>query len=279
MKKAGIIGLGLIGGSIARALRQYSGFTEIVACGRNPEPLAAAMRDGTITQAVQSPEKAFAGCDILFICTPVDRIAEYAQKLAPIVGENCILTDVGSVKQSVCEALADVKNICFIGGHPMAGSEKAGYASSSADLFKNAAYLLTPYPHTPASKLEYIKKLVIEIGAKPIIMTAAEHDQTVAAISHMPHVTASALVNVAAQKDLRQNFRTLAAGGFKDITRIASADPTLWQSIVFENQKEILKMLTVLEHEIGFFKEILKNNDRDGVWQFFQQAKEYRDGI
>lgn len=279
-QKAGIVGLGLIGGSLAKALRKYGGIKEIVAYGRHLEPLQEALRDGTVTHITTALDHSFAGCDIIFLCTPVDTLVAHAQALRPFMCRDCILTDVGSTKQNVYDALAGWEDVCFIGGHPMAGSEKTGYAAAVDTLFENAYYLLTPSPHTPVEKVSALREMLACIGAIPVILPPTAHDRAVAAVSHAPHVIASALVNTVRELDDADHIlRTLAAGGFRDITRIASSSPDIWQAISFENQAEILKVLDVFEAQLRQFRERLQQCAPDETLRFFSDAKVYRDSF
>lgn len=280
LHKAGIVGLGLMGGSIAKALKKYCGVKEIAAYGRNEESLRQALGDGAITGYSTAIDSSFSGCDIIFICTPVDTIADYARMLAPFVGRDCILTDVGSTKTNVYESLAGLDGLCFIGGHPMTGSEKTGYTASVEYLFENAYYLLTPYPDAPPDKVDNLRNIVTQIGAIPVVLPPHTHDHAVAAISHAPHVIASALVNTVRDLDDESHIlQSLAAGGFKDITRIASASPEIWQSISMENRCEIIGVLDAFMERLHSFKEQLNNRDNDAVYDFFNNAKTYRDSF
>ena len=237
-RKFGFIGLGLIGGSIAKAIRQFVPDAEIVAFDKNKEALALATQESVIDVAVSSIDENFKNCEYLFLCAPVSYNTAYLKQLSGYLDEDCILTDVGSVKSDIHrEARRLGLNGYFIGGHPMAGSEKSGYANSKAMLIENAYYVLTPSPGIPQEKINRFSKFVEQLRAIPVVMEPEEHDYVTGAISHLPHLIAASLVNFVRDHDTRTELmKNLAAGGFKDITRIASSSPTMWQHICLNNR-------------------------------------------
>ncbi|MBR1738183.1 MAG: prephenate dehydrogenase/arogenate dehydrogenase family protein, partial [Firmicutes bacterium] len=173
MKKIGIIGLGLIGGSIARAIKRYDRTVKIAAMNRRENSLKMAYDENIIDDYSTTDFSVFSRCDIIFLCTPVDRICGFVEKLSPYIDKKCILTDVGSTKKSIVEKMRKYENITFIGGHPMAGSEKIGYENSDADLFKNAIYIFTPFEDTPKESLDMMIKITEILGARNIILEAS----------------------------------------------------------------------------------------------------------
>lgn len=279
MKKIGVIGLGLIGGSIAKALK-YKANYDIVAMSRNGQVLESAMAEGVISGCSASDFGIFAGCEAVFICVPVDKITEHTDELIPYVGKNCIITDVGSTKGKIARALSGRNDITFIGGHPMAGSEKSGYASSSEFIFENAFYILTPKPDENEENLNRLKRIVKLMGAIPIVLDAEYHDKVVASISHGPHVIAAVLVNLIRQEDDEKgSMHTLSAGGFKDITRIASSDPALWQQISIDNKDEILDFINNFKEWLDDFEQLLSSENSGEIFAFFNGAKDYRNSF
>lgn len=277
INKIGIIGLGLIGGSLAKAIKSKNISNQVVAFNRNPAPLIQAYDDETITEYTSEINEIFKNCDIIFICTPVDKITTYIEKLMPYIDKDCILTDVGSTKLSIYEEMQRY-DVNFIGGHPMAGSEKTGYGASKDYLFENAFYVLTPMPNVPLDKYSLLEDFVKEIGSIPVKMNPVIHDHVVATISHVPHVIASALVNCVKDLDNDNYMFTLAAGGFKDITRIASSSPDIWNSICLENKYEITKVLNLFKLNIEQFLKQLENPTNE-IHDFFEKAKNYRDSF
>lgn len=279
MKKIGVVGLGIIGGSLVKAIHQRALADRIVAYDRNLGALEEALREGTIHQAAAGIDSSFAGCEIVFVCTPVDKIPEYVQKLAEVVDRDCILTDVGSTKSDVIRAVQAIAPPCpFIGGHPMAGSEATGYRAARANLFENAYYILTPTEGIDTRHMEKLAGFIRAFGALPIVLHPERHDYATAAISHVPHVLASALVNTIRSLDGEDRImHTLAAGGFKDITRIASSSPEIWDSICRTNRKNIVDILKVLVAGLNTFTESLCGGEH--LQPFFASAKEYRDSF
>ncbi len=281
MKKVGVVGLGIIGGSLVKAIHKKGLADCIVAYNRNPQATRMALREGTIQQAADEIGSSFMGCEIIFICVPVDKISEVVQKLAEFTDKDCILTDVGSTKSDVIAAIQNIPLACpFIGGHPMAGSETTGYKAARANLFENAYYILTPVQGTEDRHVKKLSGFVQSFGALPIVLEPGRHDFATAAISHVPHVLASALVNAIMHLDGEDKImHTLAAGGFKDITRIASSSPEIWESICRTNRENIAEILDRLVDGLNGFKTILCGEDKDRLKQFFLSAKEYRDSF
>lgn len=273
----GIIGLGLIGGSIAKALKKNIG-CRIVAANRSEASLVNAKADGTIDAYSLDDMSLFSTCDVIFICTPVDKIPLYVKKLIPYIKKECIITDVGSTKFNIYKQMEAIGDICFIGGHPMAGSEKASYSAATDSLLEGSVYVLTPFPSINSAQLELMESLVKATGAKPIIMPAKQHDKSVAAISHAPHIVASALVNTVKElADENGYAHTLAAGGFKDITRIASSSPEVWNSICQDNKECILSVLKAFKANIEFVESALENDE--DLSGFFSSARDYRNSF
>jgi len=277
--KVGIIGIGLIGGSIAKAFRKYDDI-EILAYNRREESARQAFEDGACHAFTTEIDESFQDCDIIFICTPVDTVCDYVERLRPYISEDCILTDVGSTKKNIYYRMLSYKSLNFIGGHPMAGSEKTGYEAAKTHLFENAYYVMTPLPWVSRDKVERLQELVLRTGAIPIIMNPDTHDQTVAAISHLPHILASTLTNLVHNSDGEEKYMyKLAAGGFRDITRVASGSPGLWTSICLENKDKINEIINGLQKELQSFHDILKDGNADMIHSFFQSAKDYRDSF
>jgi len=285
IKTIGFIGFGLIGGSIAKAIKASR--PDVIICAydyhSNPpsEDLAQAMSDGILNRVTTDLSEGFPECDIIFLCAPVMANISYLGKLKGLVKPSCIITDVGSVKGSIHDAAAelDMEDV-FIGGHPMTGSEKTGYRHSYALLLENAYYILTPTGKTPPAKLDALLGLVNEMGSLPIILDPGEHDEITAAISHLPHIIAAQLVNlIRDSENMGDKMKQLAAGGFKDITRIASSSPKMWQNICLTNSGTIK---AILDKYIIYLKNVsdaLEAMDADYLYSMFDTAGEYRNSI
>lgn len=282
---AGFIGFGLIGGSIARAMKLRFDNTKIIAFNyykdRTNTSLEMALEDGTIDLISTDLAKDFCQCDLIFLCCPVLTNIQYLKELKNIIKPTCIITDVGSVKGNIHEAVHEFNmESQFIGGHPMAGSEKTGYANSNAIILENAYYILTPSKQMEQSKIDFLYNLVKRIGSIPLIMDADEHDDVVAAISHVPHLIASSLVNMVKESDdPDEKMRLLAAGGFKDITRIASSSPIMWQNICLTNTRSIQKFLKRYISTLTNINNALSESAETYLYDFFESAREYRDNI
>ncbi len=282
---AGFIGFGLIGGSIARALKELQPNCRLIAYnyyeGKNNPNLDAAYEDQTLDAIYTTLNEGFSQCDIIFLCAPVITNITYLSQLGTIIKPTCIITDVGSVKGNIHEAVKELgleRN--FVGGHPMAGSEKTGYHNSSSKLLENAYYILTPTEHTPSHMTDTLYKLVKNIGAIPVVLQSNEHDDITAAISHVPHIIAAALVNMVGNSDNdKEKMRSLAAGGFKDITRIASSSPVMWQNICLTNTQSIQTCLETYRDSINDIIKALDQMDETYLLQIFENAKEFRDSI
>ncbi|MDY0266060.1 MAG: prephenate dehydrogenase [Methanimicrococcus sp.] len=279
--KIGFIGLGLIGGSIAKAVRQYHPDSEIVAFNKNEESLALAVKEGVVDVACSSVDENFSRCDYIFLCAPVSFNNAYLTQLKQIVDEMCILTDVGSVKKPIHDeviALGMEEN--FIGGHPMAGSEKSGYSNSKAILIENAYYILTLSEKVSPEKVEKMTAFIESLKAIPIVLDYEQHDCVTGTISHLPHLLATTLVNYVKENDSDEELmKTLAAGGFKDMTRIASSSPVMWQQICVENSE---KITVILEKFISFLeqtKDKIEKKEAQALYDMFSSANDYRQTV
>ena len=275
------IGLGLIGGSVAKALKLHNENIIIKVYDTDSKSLEMAFREKIADTVYSFLNEEFCQCDYLFLCAPVSINLQILEMIAPMLPKNCILTDVGSVKNPIHEKVRAIGlNSQFIGGHPMTGSERIGYLNSNASLLENAYYVLTPEPEVEQTKIDAFHRLIHSTGALPLILNVKRHDETTAAISHLPHLIASSLVNLVKHSDDdNATFKTLAAGGFKDITRIASASPKLWQQISLENHQNILGFLTTYIDSLSELKEQLSNGNKEYLYNFFETARDYRDSF
>jgi prephenate dehydrogenase len=275
------IGLGLIGGSLAKALKERLDITEITAVDVSAQSINQALAEGYITKGSTEINDDVYNSDLIFICTPVKNAIEYIKKLSGKVCANCIITDVASTKSEIVNFVNSMDNPPrFIGGHPMAGTEKSGFTSSLSHLFENAYYILTPSKSTQENDIDTMCNIIKHIGGIPVITSADDHDFVTATISHVPHIIASALVNLVAKTDYPDGkMQTLAAGGFKDITRIASSSPEMWENVVLSNTQKIKGVLDTFVETLNEFKQLMDSNDSSGINNYFRAAKELRDSI
>lgn len=284
--KCGFIGLGLIGGSIAKALKKSNTFRAFhTVYDPNIDSLNLAQKDGVADAIVTSLDSnsiaAFGDCDYIFLCAPVQYNVENLQKIKSVLSSNCIITDVGSVKSDIHDAITQLGlDAQFIGGHPMAGSERMGYLNSKSLLLENAYYILTPTSNVSSDKINAYQNLVKVMGAIPLVLTHTGHDYATAAISHLPHIVAAALVNLVKDSDSKEGLmKQIAAGGFKDITRIASSSPQMWQQICMTNSSNIASLLGDYIHALDQIYELLLSGDANKLYEFFDNARSYRESF
>ncbi len=271
-----LIGLGLMGGSLGLALQESPRVYKIMGFDGDPEALQKAVDMGIIDSPV-SLERGVPEADIIFLCTP---LGSYAALLGSIKAElrpGTIISDVGSTKEEVMKLFQDLpEQVWGIGGHPMAGSEIKGIQGADRYLFENAVYCLTPTHSLPKIVLESLVDLLGVTGARIKIIEAAVHDELVATVSHIPHLAAVALVNLTGGSD---DNLMMAAGGFRDTTRIASSNPEIWNDILFFNRNHILKQLDLLIINLQHSRDALANNDTEYINEALNQAKQIRDKI
>jgi prephenate dehydrogenase len=279
---AAIVGLGLIGGSLARDLKEKKLAGKVSAYGRNMERLKAARSMGLIDECHERFEDGSADIDVAVIATPVGIIAEQARAIAPYLRRGAIITDVGSVKGPIVAELAArlPAGISFIGGHPIAGTENSGYEASLSGLFENRACILTPVPDADAGVLERIKGLWEAVGSRVVVMDVATHDKIIAAISHLPHMVAFSLVNALVEmKDFEQNILQYSAGGFRDFTRIAASDPVMWRDIALMNREHLLTTLDFFQRSLGELRDAIQAGNSSRLEELFRQSRDTRRGI
>lgn len=280
-KTIGFIGLGLIGGSIARGIKRADRSVRILAYMRTREKLIRAYSDGIVDEILDGVDERLSACDMIFLCTPVEYNASYIERIRPFLKPGAIITDVGSTKSDIHKTVAamDAEDI-FVGGHPMAGSEKTGYENSTDHLLENAYYVITPTKKSKSEQVARLRDVALSIGALPLILDYEEHDFSVAAISHLPHLIASSLVNLVRDNDNADELmKRIAAGGFKDITRIASSSPVMWEQICMTNTRNIL---TLLRRYITSLEDIyteLSARDGAAIRRLFEESGTYRNSM
>ena len=277
----GFVGLGLIGGSIAKAVRRVHPDIRLIAWNRTASVLVEAMRDGIIDQQCFEITSSFRECDIIFLCVPVISMRDILTELTGYLKKDAIITDVGSTKCDIHHLASELGlDRHFIGGHPMAGSEKSGYRNSHDRLIENAWYVLTPGSEIPISTLSSFSEFISSLGALPLILTPEEHDYTVAAVSHVPHVISASLVNMVRDLDGPGEYmKTIAAGGFKDITRISSSSPQMWQEICLTNADNICTVLDRYIRSLTDFRFAIRNENGEKLLQYFTECRDYRDNL
>ncbi len=282
-KHFGFIGFGLIGGSVAHAIRERYPDAEIMAYNyyeTRPHPrLNMALADGVLSR-VTIDLADFSHCDAIFLCAPVKTNISYLQRLIPYLSPDCMVTDVGSVKGDIVAAVRKAGiTRQFVGGHPMTGSERIGYEFASSKFFINKYYVLTPMEDSRQEYIAWMKQFIHAIGSYCMVLDPEKHDAVVAGISHVPHIISASLVNAVASLDNDGTYGLLAAGGFHSVTRISSSSPEMWQNICEANKEEILVFLEQFLEQIADFRDKIEKQDSEALMQLFTSAKAYRDHI
>ncbi len=275
-----IIGVGLIGGSLARALKQAEVCGEIVGCGRNETELKKAVELGVIDRYTLDQAEAVRGADMVLLAVPLGAMRAVMSSIAPVIGKDTILTDVGSAKGSVVD---DAKAVFgevprrLVPGHPIAGTEKSGIEASFATLYQGRKVILTPLEGGDKTALTTVAKMWRYAGANVVEMSVEHHDRVLAATSHLPHVLAYTLVDSLARMDETGEVFKYAAGGFRDFTRIASSDAQMWHDICLANRHQVLNMLGHFREDLDALTLAFETADGDAILKCFSRAKRARD--
>lgn len=275
-----VIGVGLIGGSLARALREAGEANEIVGCSRDPAHLQRAVDLEVIDRFDTDPASAVRGADMVFVSVPLGAMGGVFAAIKDSLAENAVVTDGGSAKASV---VADVKRAVgevpawFVPGHPIAGTERSGVDASIVDLYQGRRVILTPLQETSREAVVRVRAMWEAAGARVNEMEVARHDEVLAATSHLPHVLAFALVESLARMSEQREIFEYAAGGFRDFTRIASSDPVMWRDICLANSTAILAMISRYEADVAALTKAIREHDGDRLLAIFSDAKAARD--
>lgn len=282
IERLAIIGVGLIGGSLARALREAGAVRTVVGIGRSRANLDEALSLSICDEVTQDVIKGVAGADVVFISVPVCAIPAVVAEIAPALAPGCIVTDGGSVKAAIvreCEALMPT-GCHFVGGHPIAGTEHSGAAASFATLYRGKRCILTPTEQTDPAALAMVDRFWRLTGADVCAMEPGHHDRIFAEISHLPHMAAYALVHAVGTADVEgENVLSYTAGGFRDFTRIASSDPAMWRDIALMNRDALLASIDGYSASLAELRRRIDYGDQAGLSDFFTIAKQFRDGI
>lgn len=275
-----IVGVGLIGGSLGMAAKKHRLARKVVGIGRTEQKLMRAKILGAIDDYSFDVETGASDADLVIICTPVRLVVPTLARIIGRLKEGSIVTDVGSTKAEIVSEANKImpERRFFVGGHPMAGSEQSGVEAAFPEMFLGATYVLTADEHTNLEALGKITEFVEAIGARSEIMGPEEHDAAVAVISHLPHAIAAALLHTAeeAHKQSGKVFR-LAAGSFRDLTRVSDSPPELWRDICLTNVDPLIAVIDQFQDQLAQFKQRLAQRDEEAVAKFFEQAKHIRD--
>lgn len=276
--RVAILGPGLIGGSVALALRARCPETKISIWVRRPEQLAEILKRGIADAVEPDPVAAVRNADLVIFCTPVGAMTELARTIAPHLAPDAVVTDAGSVKVSVVAQLTPILGGRFVGAHPMAGSERSGLSAARADLFAGAPCIVTPVPESDAKAVAAAHDFWKKLGCTITTMAPLEHDRLVARISHLPHALAFALVNLVLDT-LPPGSQDLAGGSFRDATRVAASDPALWTGILTENRTEVAASLREMAKLLKSMAGALGDEKPDSLLDFCTRAKHHRDSL
>lgn len=281
-KKLTIIGVGLIGGSLAMALRKKGMVGEIVGVGRSVSNLELAVKLDVIDKFTTDAAAGVLGADLVVIATPVASVPDVVKKIAASLKQGAIVTDVGSVKKSIVKEAEKMlpSGVYFVGGHPVAGTEESGVGAAFPALFETRKCILTPTAKTDKEALKKVKEIWEAAGSEVIVMDAEKHDCILAAVSHLPHVIAYSLVNTVDDvRDFEESILNYSAGGFRDFTRIASSSPEMWRDICLLNRRAILDMIDRFEEKLSALKKSIEAEEGKNLLNAFRNAKDARDSI
>jgi prephenate dehydrogenase len=278
-----VIGLGLIGGSLALCIKKEHKDVTIVGFDINSEQARLAKMLGVIDEIAEDIYSGATNANLIIISAPVNETEEIIQFLAGLpLHPEVIVTDTGSTKSKIVGSAKSLKDrgITFIGGHPMAGSHKSGVSAAKEILFENAFYLLTPQEHVENKKVELLKAWLYGTNAKFLTITPENHDYLTGIVSHFPHIIAASIVRQTEKlAEAESLIPRLAAGGFRDITRIASSSPKMWKDILLHNREILIELLDQWQEEMNGVKALLENENSSEIYDYFQQAKQFRDGL
>jgi cyclohexadieny/prephenate dehydrogenase len=282
-ERVALIGIGLIGSSISHAIRRKGLAKEIVGSARTRSTLDTALRLGLIGKGYDSAAEAVAGADLVILSVPVGACGPIAAEIAPHLRPGAILTDVGSVKAQVVRDMAPhvPQGVHFVPGHPIAGTEQSGPEAGFAELFDGRWTILTPEAHTDATAVEKLKEFWEALGAKVEVMDPQHHDMVLAITSHLPHLIAFNIVNTAEHLERVTDKEVIkfSAGGFRDFTRIAASDPTMWRDIFLGNKDGVMEMLRRFSNDLEELKAAIEKGDGDTLYRRFADARAIRRGI
>lgn len=280
IERLAVVGVGLIGGSFALKLKQLGLVDEVVGYGRNQANLVKAVELGVIDRFESDSAQAVKGADLVVLAVPLGSIAPIYAEIAPNLQPSAVVTDVGSAKASVVEQVElalGFKPSHFVPGHPIAGREKSGVEAVEADLYLQHRVILTPQDYTDQASVAWVEQLWQAVGANVVRMTSRYHDEVFAATSHLPHMLAFALVDMLNEHPELGNVFQYTAGGFRDFTRIASSDATMWRDIALQNAPAIVKWIGAYQDELTKLTQLIETQQANALFELFSDAKQARD--
>lgn len=264
-----IVGVGLIGGSLAAALRSRKVARHVIGVGRDAVRLERARVAGLIDEIATDVASVAARADVIVFCTPVDRVAEGVRQAARTARSDTLMTDAGSVKQPICDAVADI--VTFVGAHPIAGSHRQGFEAADAQLYEGRLCVLTPLESSPMPMVGRLDRLWKGVGMRTARMSPSEHDQALAMTSHLPHLVAAALAQT-----LSVENRPLTGTGFRDTTRIAAGDPQLWTGILMQNAQHVAAGIEAVQQQLQKYQAALRDGNTDQILNLLKDGQQQR---
>lgn len=280
IERLAVVGVGLIGGSFAAALKQAGVAARVVGIGRGRANLDDALRDGIVDEVASDAASGVQGADFVLLAVPVGQMGAVMEAIAPALAPHAVVTDAGSTKRDVvANAHAHFRSVCrrFVPAHPIAGSEKTGAAAASATLFVDRNVILTPLADNDPHAVARVRDAWRACGARVSAMTPDAHDRALGAVSHLPHVLAFALVDMVARHDAAEQLFSLAAGGFRDFTRIASSSPEMWRDICIANRDALCELVEGYRRELSAVLRLLERADGAALEDLFTRARDARD--
>jgi len=280
INKLCIIGVGLIGGSLARALKKADAVDEVVGAGRDVTHLEKAKALGVIDTFETDITLAVKGCDMVVVAVPLGAMQFIFEKISAVITDDMVITDVGSAKGSVVHAAQSAFKTLpktFVPGHPIAGTEKSGVEASFSELYENRRIIITPLETSSGNAVSKVKSMWQACGADVVETSIEHHDEVLAATSHLPHMLAFSLVDTLAKMDSKNEIFDFAAGGFRDFTRIASSDPDMWRDICLANGDALVAMIKKFSDDLQLLSKAIENNDSAYLEKTFSRAKKARD--
>jgi len=278
-ERIAICGVGLIGGSLAKALREKKIVGDILGVGRNEERLQRAREDGIIDAYAAHLDATLGEVDVVVVATPVGMIVDLTKRMIPFLKKGTIITDVGSVKKEIVQEVEQFipGTLHFVGAHPIAGTENSGFEASFATLFENSTCILTPLSTTSPEAVAQIEELWSRVGSQVVSMECDKHDEILAAVSHLPHVVAYTMVNCLLRKEgFEQNILSFSGGGFKDFTRIAASHSEMWRDIILMNRDKVLPAIELFQDYLNELKEAIEKGDGEKLFTEFQKSRTFK---
>ena len=282
IERLAIIGVGMIGASLALALKQAHAVNHVVGCGRNQLNLQKGVDLGVIDSYTASIAEAASSADVVVLATPLGAMKQVFEQIADIISEHTVITDTGSAKGSVIKVAQTVlgdKISQFVPGHPIAGAEKSGVEAGLADLYQNRRVIITPLESTDPEAVAKIESMWQACGASIEYLGVEHHDKVLAATSHLPHMLAYGLVNYLSSLNDHDEIFKYAAGGFRDFTRIASSDPVMWRDVCISNGEALLTLIEGYKNELDQVSVAIRDGDQDRLLELFGKAKSERDSL